>query len=59
MWSNVVWLLTIIIKYASIDRVKLKQGKTKEEFDMPRPKQKSPEQFIASSPIGEKLMGGI
>ena len=25
---------------------------------MPRPKQKSPEQFIASSPIGEKLMGG-
>ena len=24
---------------------------------MPRPKQKSPEQFIASSPIGEKLMG--
>lgn len=58
MRSNVVWLLTIIIKYASIDRVKLKQGKTKEEFDMPRPKQKSPEQFIASSPIGEKLMGG-
>ena len=26
---------------------------------MPRPKQKSPEQFIASSPIGEKLMGGV
>jgi len=25
---------------------------------VPRPKQKSPEQFIASSPIGEKLMGG-
>ena len=24
---------------------------------MPRPKQKSPEQFIASSPIGEKLVG--
>ena len=26
---------------------------------MPRPKQKSPEQFIASSPIGEKLIGGV
>lgn len=26
---------------------------------MPRPKQKSPEQFIASSPIGEKVMGGV
>ena len=59
MRSNIAWLLTIIIKYASIDKAKLKQGKTKEEFDMPRPKQKSPEQFIASSPIGEKLMGGV
>lgn len=57
--SNIAWLLTIIIKYASIDRAKLNQGKTKEEFGMPRPKQKSPEQFIASSPIGEKLMGGV
>ena len=26
---------------------------------VPRPKQKSPEQFIASSPIGEKLMGKV
>ena len=26
---------------------------------MPRPKQKSPEQFIASSPIGEKLVGKV
>ena len=26
---------------------------------MPRPKQKSPEQFIASSPIGEKLIGKV
>ena len=26
---------------------------------MPRPKQKSSEQFIASSPIGEKLIGGV
>lgn len=59
MRSNIAWLLTIIIKYASIDRAKLNQGKTKEEFGMPRPKQKSPEQFIASSPIGEKLMGGV
>lgn len=59
MQSNIAWLLTIIIKYASIDKAKLKQGKTKEEFDMPRPKQKSPEQFIASSPIGEKLVGKV
>ena len=26
---------------------------------MPRPKQKSPEQFIVSSPIGEKLVGKV